>query len=382
MDPNENIYLDNNATTPVDPEVLEAMLPYFKNVFGNPSSIHAHGQQARRGLDIAREQTALIINADPEEIIFTSGATEANNMAILGHQQALQPKRAHILTSAVEHYAVLNPVAHLDRGGLAKVSYAVVNRDGVINLDQFISALQNHVTLVSVMAANNDVGTIQPFEKLADLAASNGAVFHTDAVQAVGKIPLDVSRTSIHMLSFSAHKIYGPKGVGALYVKRGTHIAPIVFGGHQESRKRAGTEALANIVGFGKACELAYQRLAADTATIAALKDELEHRLRNISGVTIHGATAPRLAGTTSASFAGIEAETLLMAMDLRGISIATGSACSSEAHDPSHVLTAMGVPASLARQTIRFSIGHSNTREDIRRAVEVLISILDRLRQ
>ncbi len=382
MNLKQNIYLDNNATTPLDPEVLEAMLPYFKGTFGNPSSIHTHGQQARRGLDIAREQAALIINADPEEIIFASGATEANNMAILGHQQALLPKRPHILTSVIEHYAVLNPVAHLDRNGLAQVSYAVVDSDGVINPDQYISALQNQVTLVSVMAANNDVGTIQSFAKLADSAAASGAVFHTDAVQAVGKIPLDVSRSNIHMLSFSAHKIYGPKGVGALYVKRGTRIAPIVFGGHQEYRKRAGTESLANIVGFGKACELARQRLAADATAIGALKEELENRLRNISGVTIHGAAAPRLVGTTNVSFEGIEGETLLMAMDLRGISIATGSACNSESKDPSHVLTAMGVPPPLARRTIRFSIGRTNTREDILQTVATLTSILERLRQ
>ena len=382
MNPNEDIYLDHNATTPVDPEVLEAMLPYLKDVFGNPSSIHAPGRQARRGLNIAREQTALIIGANPEEITFTSGATEANNMAILGHQQALLPKRAHILTSTIEHYSVLNPVAHLDRSGLADVSYAVVDRNGVINLDQFTSALQNRVTLVSVMAANNDVGTIQPFAELADIAVLNGAVFHSDAVQAVGKVPLDVSRFPIHMLSFSAHKIYGPKGVGALYVKRGTYIAPIVFGGHQESRKRAGTESLANIIGFGKACELAYNRLTADSAAIGALKDELENRLRNINGVTIHGTAAPRLAGTTNASFAGIEGETLLMAMDLRGISIATGSACNSETNAPSHVLSAMGVPASLARSTIRFSIGRTNTLKEIRQVVEILISILDHLRQ
>ena len=382
MDPNEEIYLDHNATTPVDPEVLEAMLPYFKGTFGNPSSIHAHGQQARRGLDIAREQAALIIGANPEEIIFTSGATEANNMAILGHQQAMLPKKAHILTSTIDHYAVLNPVAHLDRNGLAEVSYAVVDRNGIINLEQFTSALQNHVTLVSVMAANNDVGTIQPFAELAEIAAANGAIFHSDAVQAVGKVPLNVSRIPIHMLSFSAHKIYGPKGVGALYIKRGTHIDPIIFGGHQESCKRAGTESLANIVGFGKACELAHIRMATDNAAIAALKEELENRLRNINGVSIHGTAAPRLAGTTNASFAGIEGETLLMAMDLQGISIATGSACNSESNTPSHVLTAMGVPASLARSTIRFSIGRTNTRTEIRQAVETLITILERLRQ
>ena len=381
MNPEENIYLDNNATTPMDPEVLEAMLPYLKDTFGNPSSIHTHGQQARRGLDIAREQTALIIGANPEEITFTSGATEANNMAILGHQQVLLPQKAHLLTSVIEHYTVLNPVAYLDRSGLADVSYAIVDRNGVINLEQFTSALQNHVTLVSVMAANNDVGTIQPFAKLADLAASNRVVFHTDAVQAVGKIPIDVSQIPIHMLSFSAHKIYGPKGVGALYVKPGTHIAPIVFGGHQEFCRRAGTESLANIVGFGKACELAHKRLAADTATIGALKDELENRLLNINGVTIHGATAPRLAGTTNASFAGIEGEALLMAMDLRGISISTGSACNSESNDPSHVLSAMSIPASLARSAIRFSIGRTNTREEIHYAIKTLISILNRLR-
>ncbi len=380
MGTKRSIYLDNNATTPVDPEVLDAMLPYFKDVFGNPSSIHSHGRLAKRGLERAREQAALLINADPEEIIFTSGATEANNMAILGHQQALLPKRAHILTSTIEHYAVLNPVAQLDRNGLAEVSYTVVNRNGVVNLEQFTSAMQNHVTMVSVMAANNDVGTIQPLKKLAASATSKGIVFHTDAVQAVGKIPLDVKRIPLHLLSFSAHKIYGPKGVGALYVKRGTRINPILFGGHQEGGKRVGTESLANIVGFGKACELARRRLSADAAAIGVLKDELENRLRKIDGVIIHGIEAPRLAGTTNASFPGIEGETLLKAMDLQGISISTGSACNSRSKASSHVLAAMGIPEDLAQSAIRFSIGRTNTRDDIQDAVEVLIAVLNRL--
>ncbi len=382
MNESQNIYLDNNATTALDPEVLEAMLPYYKGIFGNPSSLHAHGQEARRGLDQARTTVAALINAEPEEIIFTSGATEANNLAILGHQQALLPQKCHLLTSTIEHHAVLNPAAYLGHSNQAEISYAVVDHNGIINMEQYKSALQNHITLVSIMAANNDVGTIQPLSEMVVAAADQKTIFHSDAVQAVGKIPLDVKQLAIDMLSFSAHKIYGPKGVGALYVKRGIQLAPTVFGGHQENNRRAGTENLAAIVGFAKACELAGIRLATAAVAIEDLKLRFEKGLLQLGGVTVNGSAGPRLAGTSNVTFTGIEGETLLMALDLRGISIATGSACNSSTGTPSHVLRAMGIPAPQARSTVRFSIGRTNTVEDIDKTLQTLISIVPQLRR
>ena len=373
------IYLDHNATTPIDPEVLEEMRPFLESCFGNPSSIHRFGQAAKRGLDTARERVAALIGAEPEEIVFTSGGTEANNQAIFG--VAHQTNRRRFVTSQVEHQAVLNPFEVLASQGKDAVQVPV-DADGRVQQGALTDAVTDDCALVSIMTANNDVGTVQPISDIVEIVRQRGAVFHTDAVQAVGKLPIDVSKTAVDLLSFSSHKIYGPKGAGALYIRRGISLSPRLFGGHQESRRRAGTENVPATVGFGKACELAAGRLEADAARMAALRDKLQTALLDrIPRCRVFGENK-RLPGTLNMGFEGIEGDTAMMALDLQGIAISTGSACMTESRTLSHVLTAMGVGPLLAKGSIRFSLGRKNTEAEIDEVIEAVTAVVARLRQ
>ncbi|MBN2717332.1 MAG: cysteine desulfurase [Deltaproteobacteria bacterium] len=375
-----NIYLDNNATTRLDARVRDAMRPFMGDRFGNPSSIHAHGQDARFVVDDARTKVAALINGEPEEIIFTSGGTESCNMALLGHCRQ-QGVAARILASRVEHPAVLKCAEFIEETRLAQVDWINVTTDGVIDLTDVYNRLKSAPTLMSVMSANNDVGVIMPLPEIIAAAHAQGALVHTDAVQAVGKIPMDVKASGVDLLSCSAHKLRGPMGIGALYIKRGTRLKPMLFGGHQEYRKRPGTENVAAIAGFGAACELAQKELSRRTAHICDLKHLLEEGLHHLPAVIIYGETAPRLPGTCYAGFGGIEGETLQMALDMRGFSVSVGSACSSETRDPSHVLTAMGVSPRDAARAIRFSLGPDNTEDEIHQLLSALGELVPQLR-
>lgn len=374
------IYLDHNATTLLDARVKEAMLPYLDNRFGNPSSVHCHGQRVRYAVDTARQQVARLINAEPEEIVFTSGGTESCNMAILGHCRFSQAD-AHIVASRIEHPAVLRCVEYVEESKLAKVQWVAVDSLGLLDLLDLEQKLLLQPTLATIMLANNDVGTLQPIYDIVNKVHGASAVFHTDAVQAVGKIPIDVKAWKNDLLSFSAHKFRGPMGVGALYIRRGTRLLPTVFGGHQENRRRPGTENVAAIVGFGAACELAEAELVQNANHVTSLKTKLERGLLGMDGVTIFGKTAPRLPGTCYAGFRGIEGETLQMALDMAGFSVSVGSACSSESRDPSHVLMAMGVDWKVASSAVRFSIGPSNTIDEIDALLQALQRTLVQLR-
>jgi cysteine desulfurase len=375
------VYLDHNATTPVDSEVLEEMLPFLKGTFGNPSSIHAFGQGARRGLDFARERVAGLIGAAPEEIVFTSGGTESDNHAIAGVFDANRSKGQHIITTAIEHQAVLSVCHGLEQKG-ARVTYVGVDRQGTVSPGEVMDAVADDTVLISVMLANNDVGTIQPVREIAEAAHERGVLVHCDAVQAVGKIPVAVADIEADMISVSSHKLYGPKGAGALFIKKGTRLAPLVLGGHHESRRRAGTENVPAIVGFGKACDLAKGRFVADAERIRVNRDRLQnHITEKIDRVHIHGHPTNRLPGTLNVGFEEVEGETLLIALDLKGIAVSTGSACSSDSRDPSHVLAAMGCHPYLASCSIRFSLGRGTTAQEIDEVGQVLPELIDQLR-
>jgi cysteine desulfurase len=376
-----SIYLDHNATTPVDPEVLEEMLPYLKGTFGNPSSIHAVGQSARYGLDLARERVAGLIGADPEEIVFTSGGTESDNHAIKGVYEANRSKGQHIITTAIEHQAVLIVCHGLEQKG-ARVTYIGVDKYGTVSPEDVLNAVSDDTVLISAMLANNDVGTIQPVQEIGRAAHERGVMVHCDAVQAVGKIPIDVADLEADLISMSSHKLYGPKGAGALFIKRGTRLAPFVVGGSHESRRRAGTENVPAIVGFGKACELAKRRFEEDAKRISANRDRLENLIREkIARVHIHGHPTNRLPGTLKVGFEDVEGETLLIALDLKGIAVSTGSACSTDGRQPSHVLAAMGCHPYLAACSIRFSLGRGTTEREIDEVGHVLPTIINQLR-
>ncbi len=376
------IYFDHAATTPVDREVLDEMLPFFCESFGNPSSIHAFGQKARRGLDLARERVADLISADFEEIVFTSGGTESDNHAIQGAFEAHKKRGNHVITTAIEHQAVLSACHALETKG-TRVTYLGVDENGLVDPVAACDAMADDTALISVMAANNDVGVIQPVSEIAEAAHKRGIVVHSDAVQAVGKVPLEAAALGADLISFSSHKIHGPKGAGALYIRRGTRIAPLIHGGHHESRRRAGTENVPAIVGFGKACELASKRIKEDAEHIQAIRQRLEEGiLSRIKEVQIHAHRVKRLPGTLNASFNTVEGEALLMALDLKGIAVSTGSACSSVSKDPSHVLTAMGCTPSVALNSIRFSLGRGNTEQEVYHAIEILVELVNRLRR
>jgi cysteine desulfurase len=378
----DSIYLDHNATTPVDPEVKTEMLASL-DTFGNPSSLHAAGQEARRIIDTARARVARLINAQPDEIIFTSGGTEADNLAIFGavSRAGFQPGSRRILLSAIEHQAVLNPCLHLKTCG-HDVHLLPVDGEGILNIALFKELLVPETALVSVMLANNDTGSIQPVAEIAGQARKQGALVHTDAVQAAGKMKLDVRALNIDLLSLSAHKLHGPKGIGALYIRKGIKIDPIIFGGHQERGLRPGTENVNAIAGFGKACELALQRMQDDAARLLKLRDSLEQIiLGSVEGAAVNGQNGPRLPNTSNLSFEGLDGEMLAINLDLLGVEVSTGAACSSADKEPSHVLLAMGRTEAQAASSIRVSLGRDNTEEQILKAVEKIKQTVQAMR-
>jgi cysteine desulfurase len=375
------IYLDHNSTTRPDPAVVEEMLPCFGDTFGNASSLHSFGQDARRVVDRSRNRVARLIGASPDEVFFTCGGTESNNQVLFGIMAALGDKKLHVITTAIEHQAVLHPCSVLEQRGF-EVSYLPVDGDGLLDPREVSRALRDDTALVSVMLANNDVGTIQPLAEVVALAKERGVLVHTDAVQAVGKIPVDVNLLNVDLLSFSGHKFYGPKGVGALYVRKGTPLQPLLYGGHQERRLRAGTENVPAIAGFGKACELAEARLDQQGQLIRSLRDRFETTvLEQIDGVRINGHRMLRIPNTSNIGFAGAESEMLAINLDLVGVAVSTGAACSSGDQDPSHVLLAMGRTSDEALSSVRFSFGMENTQEDVDQVVDLLRQALDGLR-
>jgi cysteine desulfurase len=379
----QRIYFDHNATTPMHPVVIDRMLVALREDFGNPSSVHHYGQRAKAALDGARSTVATLIGADPSAVVFTSGGTEGDNYAIRGIAEALEPTgRRHLIASAIEHEAVLNTLKALARRGW-RTTLPSVDESGIVSPEALRSALNDETALVSIMHANNEIGTVQPIEQLTRLAHDRGALFHTDAVQSVGKVPVDVSVLGVDALTLSAHKFYGPKGVGAMWVRRGVRLTPIVTGGRQERSRRAGTENVAGIVGMGAAAEHALETMAEDGRRLGALRDALEDGILNaVAGTAINGARSPRVSNTTNISFDRVEAESLLIALDLEGIAVSTGSACSSGTLEPSHVLKAMGLSAHRAQNSIRFSLGAGNTEADVERVIAVLPRTVEKLRK
>jgi cysteine desulfurase len=376
------IYLDHNATTPPAAEVVDRMAAALREQFGNPSSVHHFGQMAKSALDEARSATAALVGGDPSEIVFTSGGTESDNFAIRGVAEALEVTgRKHLITTAIEHEAVLNTLKALTRRGW-KTTLLPVDQSGIVSPDALEGALSDDTALVSVMHANNEIGTIQPVAQLARIAKARGAVFHTDAVQTAGKIPVDVKALGVDLLSLSAHKFYGPKGAGALWIRRGVRLQAPMTGGKQERGRRAGTENVAGIIGLGAAARLALNKMVAEADRLAPLRDRLEEGiLKVVNGTAVNGTRSPRVPNTTNISFDRVEAESLLIALDLAGIAVSTGSACSSGTLEPSHVLKAMGFPAHRTQNSIRFSLGAANTEADIQRVIEVLPGVVEKLR-
>ncbi|MBF8300630.1 MAG: iscS 3 [Acidobacteria bacterium] len=378
----QRIYFDHNATTPVHPLVVDTMAAALREEFGNPSSVHHFGQRAKAVMDRSRSAVAALIGADPSEVVFTSGGTESDNFAIRGTAEALERTgRRHLIASAIEHEAVLNTLKTLARRGW-ETTLLPAGHSGIVSPDDLRDALRDDTALVSVMHANNEIGTIQPIAELARVARERGALFHTDAVQSAGKIPTDVKVLGVDLLSISAHKFYGPKGVGAIWIRRGLRILPIMTGGKHERNRRAGTENVAGIVGMGSAAEIARANMADECVRVAALRDRLEAGiLRVVPGSVVNGARTHRVPNTTNISFDRIEAESLLIALDLDGIAVSTGSACSSGTLEPSHVLKAMGFPPHRTQNSIRFSLGAANTEADVDRVVAVLPGIVEKLR-
>ncbi|MGZ4865449.1 MAG: cysteine desulfurase NifS [Halobacteriota archaeon] len=374
------IYLDHAATTPMRPEVFEAMRPYFLERFGNPSSLHSYGLDAREAVERARHQVASAIGATPQEIIFTSGGTESDNLALRGVLQK-GGKKDHVITSAIEHPAVLETSKFIEKLG-HEVTYLSVDREGRINPTEVEDAIQENARLISIMHANNEIGSIQPIAEVGALAASHGIYMHTDAVQSVGKIPVDVKKLNVQMLSISSHKIYGPKGVGCLYVQKGTKLKPIVFGGGHERGLRSGTENVSGIVGFGEAMRLAIEDFT-DNARIQKLRDALINAvLREIPSTQLNGGRAHRLPNNANFSFSYIEGESLLLRLNAKGIAGSTGSACSSKKLEPSHVLLAIGLDPVDAHGSLRLTLGRETTAEDVQYVTEVLPGIVNELRQ
>jgi cysteine desulfurase len=376
------VYFDYNATTPPAPEVVDKVAAVTRDVFGNASSVHHFGQQAKSALDDARSAVATLLNADPSEIVFTAGGTESDNFAIRGAAEGLEPTgRRHLVASAIEHEAVLNTLKALNRRGW-RTTLVPVDQTGVVSIDRVRDAISDDTALVSVMHANNEIGTIQPISDIARVAHERGALLHTDAVQSVGKIPVDVRALSVDLLSLSAHKFNGPKGAGVLYVRRGTRMQPILTGGKHERNRRAGTENVPAIAGMGVAAGAAVQKLSAENLRLAALRDRLEEKiLASVSGTAVNGAGSPRVPNTSNISFDRIEAESLLIALDLEGIAVSTGSACSSGTLEPSHVLRAMGFSAHRSQNSLRFSLGLFSTEEEVDRVAATLPRLVEKLR-
>lgn len=375
------IYLDGNATTRPDPAVVEAMAECLRQAWGNPSSLHIAGQSARGLLERSRNRVARLIGAQAEEIVFTSGGTEANNQMLLGGLAAGTEARRHVVTTLIEHQALLAPCQRLEAAGW-RVTRVPAGRDGVVDPAAVAAALAPDTALVSVMLANNETGVVQPVAEIARLAHARGIPVHSDAVQAVGRLPVDVVALGVDYLSLSAHKFHGPKGIGALFARRGAALPPLLVGGHQESRRRAGTENLPGIAGLGKACELALARLAEDPPRLAALRDRLQHLLiAACPGLVLNGGNAPRLANTLNVSFPGVDAQDLAMNLDLLGFCVSTGSACATASREPSHVLTAMGCGRELAAGALRISLTRDNQADDIEQLGRVLPALAARLK-
>jgi cysteine desulfurase len=377
------VYLDHNATTPLDPQVLAAMMPYLTERFGNPSSIHAWGRESRRALEDSRATVARALRVtDKDSIVFTSGGTEADNLALLGVAAAQQDKGRHLIVSAVEHHAVLHAAAHLARHGF-EVTRLPVDGEGFLNPEEVRRALRPDTILVSLMHGNNETGVLFPIAAIGRICREANVTFHTDAVQSFGRLSLDVEMLSVDLLSLSAHKVHGPKGVGALYIRRGTRMQPLLQGGTQERSRRPGTENVPGAVGFAKAVDLFLQDLEGTAKRLADLRDRLEHGLMAaVPGVTRNGHPTERLPQTTNLAFAGVEAESLILALDLQGVGVSSGAACTSGSLEASHVLTAMGLPREQAESSIRFSLGAGTTAAEIEHVLEILPPIVQRIRR
>ena len=376
----KRIYLDYAATTPTHPDVIKAMLPHFTDSFGNPSSIYSYGQEAKGAVEKAREQVATMIGAHDEEIVFTSGGTEADNFALEGIVFA-NPERNHVITSAIEHHAVIETCRFLERRGF-KVTYLPVNKEGLVNPSDVKNTITDKTCLISIMHANNEIGTIQPIKELAAIAREAGVLIHTDAVQAVGQIPVNVDDLGVDLLSMSAHKLYGPKGIGALYIRKGTKLVPFMHGGGQERNRRGSTENVPGIVGLGKAAEIAREVMTEEIERQIQLRDRLINSiLEQIDGVRLNGHPTKRLPNNVNISIDYVEGESMLLNLDLENICASTGSACSSSSLEASHVLLALGLPHEQAHSSLRFTVGKWTTEGDIDRVLEVLPPIVSRLR-
>jgi cysteine desulfurase len=376
------IYLDHAATTPVRPEVVEAMAPYFSKDFGNPSTLYSYGREAKGAMEETRAKVARVIGAkEPTEIVFTSGGTESDNFALCGIAWANKGKGNHIITTSIEHHAVINVCKFLEKRGF-KVTYLPVDRNGLVEPLEVKRAITDETILVSVMHANNEIGTIEPIEDIGEIAREKGIYFHTDAVQTVGHVPINVDELKVDLLAMSAHKLYGPKGVGALYIRRGTKIVPFLYGGEQENRRRASTENVAGIVGFGEACLLAQKDMVEEEKRLTYLRDKLiKGVLNRIKDNRLNGHPTKRLPGNVNVSVEGVEGESMLLNLDLAGICASSGSACTSSVLEPSHVLTAIGISPEVAHSSLRFTLGKENSEEDINYVLKVLPEIVERLR-
>ena len=376
---NRRVYLDHNASTPVHPEVLQAMLPYFSERFGNPSSVHGFGRESREGIDTAREQIAAFLKVSKDEIVFTSGGTESDNLGIKG--VAAARRAGHIITSQIEHHAVLRTVQTLEQEGFT-ATYLPVDGDGMVNPDDVRAALRPDTIVVSLMGANSEVGTLQPIREIGRIAREAGVPLHVDGVQTFGKVPIDVEASGIDLLSFSGHKIYGPKGVAGLYIRKGTKMASIQHGGEHERRRRAGTENVAGIVGLGKAVEIRAREMGEEATRLTALRDRLWQGVRNgVEEVRLNGHPTQRLPGTCNVCFRNVESESIVLGLDLKGIGVSAGSACTSGNVEPSYVLVAMGIPLDWAMGSVRSSLGHATSAEDIDYVIESIVPLVTKLR-
>lgn len=375
----KRIYMDHAATTPVDPDVVKAMAPYFSEKYGNPSSLYSVAQEAKMAMEEARSKVAALINAKAEEIIFTSGGTESDNLALKG--TAFAKGKGHIITSAIEHHAVLHPLEWLEKRGF-EVTYLPVDKDGLLPANTVKDAIRKDTILISVMHANNEIGTIQPIDEIGNIAAEHGIYFHTDAVQTAGKIPIDVKKMKINMLSISSHKLYGPKGVGALYLKKGTKIEPLFHGGGHERKVRSGTENVPGIIGFAKACEISMEVMDKEGERLARLRDHLIEETLKIENSWLNGHPTNRLPGNANFGFKFIEGESLILELDFNGVLANTGSACSSASLKPSHVLTAIGLKAEYTHGSLRITLGRDNTDEDVDYVIGAIPKVVGRLRE
>ncbi len=377
----QRYYFDHNATTPVAPEVRDAIVLCLDGSYGNASSIHGFGQDAKARVERARRQVAALLNCTPAEIIFTSGGTEADNLAILGTVQTSPRSRKHIITSSIEHPAVLNTCQELEKEGV-EVSYVGVGSEGIVSPDDVRAVLKPHTELISIMHANNELGTVQPVAQISEIAREAGVVFHSDGVQSTGKIPTEMEELGVDLFSLSAHKFYGPKGAGALYVRKGTQLDQIQHGGRHERGYRAGTQNVPGIVGLGEAAALARKNLATETGRLTEIRDRFESSiLERIESATVNGSATARVPNTTNIRFDGLEGEALVIALDLKGIAVSSGAACSSGAVEPSHVLLAIGLSSEQARSSIRFSLGRQNDAQQVRALVDALPEVVQHLR-